>query len=914
MRKIVYIIVLAFLIAGCGSLKQGWNNFTAYYNTFYNAKKFYNAGLEKNQNQVPDLNPLQPIRIHPAPTNAGLEDFELAIEKGSGILLNHEDSKFVVPALFIIGKSYYYRSEFFAALEKFQELNTLASGEQRQEAVMWLGLTYLEMSNFNQGIETLDYELENIENWSPEWRAKVQLVLAELHVELENWDNAAQFIENALSEIEDQDMRARSHFLLGQIYEEMGDLSRALFSYNQINNLRTDFDIEFNAVRKQAEMSRLTGSYDYAASLYRKLRRDDKFIEYRPELKYEIARTLQLKGDEAAAIQNYNDVLHEDAQPTSNITLAKAYYGLGEIYRDQQKNLRLAAAYFDSAASQRVDQNQIAGDFDNADELADSFGEYVNVKQSIAEKDSLLNLAQMEPEELERFIEELQQKKMQEMEEELERIREQRDQMLVVDEDQEPVQAVESTEYGFLNIESPTRLADASLQFQAVWGDRPLADNWRRRAAVSGSRFDQISEIQVTTQQTATELSATGIQPDIDTSDIPFSEEKKEKIRTEIEALNYRLANVFFLTLNMPDSARVYYNKVIDSGYDKNLVTKSMYSIAEVELLENNYSQAEQWYQQLKERESATNYTNRLAERLDIEHEEEPDPEDTEPDFEYNTLLSSDTLMASEQLVMLSDSVSNESLRPYLLFDVAKNYMRQAKNKPGFDQQIENWFDKQKELDSEREQFTVLQDSARVMIADTSLSDAQKQHWQQIADSTFKEPDLTEFYPFEGAHWDSTRSVLQKIENQYSASKIMPRVQILQKTLEKPFTDTTMANNPVSSDVTRQSQRQSQSRDTAENSRCEDLNIRIDTDGGMEGFMNSLEYPAWTDDVSIRGELEYLLVIEPDGTVQSYEQLSRMDRSGIPQAVESGIENNLKFSPPGGDEAVECVAVFPFNL
>ncbi|MDX1640275.1 MAG: hypothetical protein R3220_01165 [Balneolaceae bacterium] len=910
MRKIFQIAVLAFLIAGCGSLKQGWNNFTAYYNTFYNAKKFYNSGLEKNKNQLPEINPNQPIRVHRPPTNAGLEDFEKAIEKGSGILRNHNDSKYVIPALFIIGKSYYYRSGYFAALEKFQELNTIASGENRQEAIVWLGLTYLEMSNYDQGIEVLQYELDNEMEWTPKWRAEAQVVLGELHTALENWETAAEYLQNSIVEIEGEGKKARTHFLLGQVFENIGDLNRALFSYTQINDLRTDFDLEFNATRKQAEVSRQIGSYDYAVSIYQKMRRDDKFLDYRSDLQYEIARSLQLKGDYNAAVSNYNNVLSDRAQPPSNITIAKTYYGLGEIYRDDLEDLGLAAAYFDSAASQRVDQSLLAEDFD-ARELATSFGEYVNIKQNIAEKDSLLNLAGMDSEELEQFIEELRQQELAKMEEELEQMQSQRDQMLVVDSTQEPVQAASTTEYGFLNIESPTRLADASLQFQAIWGDRPLADNWRRREAVSGSRFDQIVESGTDSAvQTNGELTSTGIQPTIDTSDIPFSEEAKQEMKTEIEALNYRLGNVFFLSLDMPDSAKVYYQKVIESGYNEDLVTKSMYSIAEVELLQNNTDQARQWYQKLRERNLAATYTNRLADRLGLEHEDETGQTESEPEFEYRSILENDSTLASQELVMLSDSASNESVRPYILLDAAKNYMLKAKDQPGFEEEMQQWFEEQREIESQREQFEALKDSARTMLADTSLTEQQEQYWNQIADSTFTEPDISETFPFEGALWDSTRSILQQIENQYSASKIMPQVNILQQTLAKPSQDSAMARDSLSANEVPTSRGEVE----AAYQSCSDLGIHVDVDGGIESFMSSLSYPSWTEDVSIRGELEYLFTIEPDGTIQSYEQLSRMDRSGIPQAVEAGIDNTLRFTPHENEGEVRCTAVFPFNL
>lgn len=913
MRKIAQITVLIFLLAGCSSLKQGWNNFTAYYNTYYNAKKFYNSGLEKNQNQQPDINPFSPIRVHRSPTDAGLEDFQKAIEKGSAILRNHNDSKYVIPVLFIIGKSYYYRSDYFSALEKFEELAALADGAQRHEAIIWQGLTYLELSNYDQGIEVLEYELDGEETWLPHWRAEAQLVLGELHAEQENWETADMYLERALPGIVQEEKQAKTHFLLGQVLEKMGELNRALFSYTKINDLRTDFDLEFNATRKQAEVSREIGNYDYAVSIYQRMRRDDKFLTYRSDLQYEIARTLQLKGDQAGAIQNYNSVLRNRIQPPSDYTLAKTYYGLGEIYRDEYEDLGLAAAYFDSSASQRVDETLLDDDFD-ARELASSYGQYVDIRNNISRRDSLLNLAAMDKDELESFLDDLRQQELEKMEEELDEIRDQRDQMLVADPSQEPIQAATTTEYGFLNIESPTRLADASLQFQAVWGDRPLADNWRRRADVSGSRFDQISETEGDSSENGTgNLRATGIQPTIDTSEIPFSDEAKQEMYKEIESYNYRLGNLFFLSLDMPDSAGVYYQKVADSGYDEDLAIKSLYSIAEVQMLQNQQEEAEKWYRKLEERAPNSVYTERLAERLGIQSPEDSQDEN-EMDGEIAIEVTDSSFVNIENTAQLTmvDSTEAESIRPFILLDEAKTYMQQARNEPGLDEQIEQWFKEQQEIKSKRDQFEELQDSARVMLSDTTLTQEQQNHWQQIADSTFQQPTTTETYPFEGALWDSTRSILQRIENEYSASTVMPQVQILQETLTRPESDSLFISDTTS---VRQDQVISESGSESPGySRCEELGITMNLEDGMDGFMNSLTYPDWTQDVSIRGELEYLFVIESDGRIQSYEQLSRMDRSGIPEAVENGIRTKLSFELHNSGETVECTVIFPFNL
>src|SRR5690625_7871921 len=105
MKKLIYIASACIIMAGCTSLKQGWRNFNAYYNTLYNTKQFYGEGLKKVQSQQPDINTAELVTIFPEPGSAGAEDVQLAIERGSSILSSHEDAKYMMPAISIIGNS-----------------------------------------------------------------------------------------------------------------------------------------------------------------------------------------------------------------------------------------------------------------------------------------------------------------------------------------------------------------------------------------------------------------------------------------------------------------------------------------------------------------------------------------------------------------------------------------------------------------------------------------------------------------------------------------------------------------------------------------------------------------------------------------------------------------------------------------
>ncbi|NBB76416.1 MAG: tetratricopeptide repeat protein, partial [Bacteroidetes bacterium] len=363
MRKSLYIILILLFFAGCGSLQQGWQNFKAYYNTFHNTKELYREGLEKNRAQLPDLNVNKPVRVYPQPTQAGLDDFQSAIEKGESILRDHSQSKYVVPSLFIIAKSHYYRSEFFAALEQFQNIANATSGVQRQEAILWQGITYYDLGNYSEGIEVMLYSMESDMIWQPQILAKVRIATAQLHAAQENWVNASSYLEMSLPELDEEEMKARAYFLLGQLYEKRGMINEALFAYGQIADIRTSFDMEFNAMRKEAEMLRATGNFDRAASLYRSMLRDDKYIDFGSQLRYEIAKTLQESGRIEEALKAYRAVLDHPLQTPDAVTRAMTFYNLGEIYRDEKDNFMMASAYFDSAAAENANPEALPEGF-----------------------------------------------------------------------------------------------------------------------------------------------------------------------------------------------------------------------------------------------------------------------------------------------------------------------------------------------------------------------------------------------------------------------------------------------------------------------------------------------------------------------------------------------------------------------
>lgn len=926
MKRYIQIALLVFIIAGCGTpLEQPWKNFNAFFNTYYNTKQYYEDGLEQNKRQIPEVNPEVPIQIFLPPTSAGLEDFEMAIETGATILREHPESKYVEPSILIIGKSYFYRSENFAALEKFQEMQTVSEGTPAQDAVFWQGRVYNQMESTTEGISFLAQEIDVIENWNPATLAKVQLILAQLYVDDDNWETASGLLREYSSEIEEKEIRARAYFLHGQVLERLGDYEGARMAYKNVPESIRNYDLVFNADRKEAAVLRELGKYDQAFDLYRNMERNDKNIDSRTDLQYEMARTVQLRGEPRRALEMYESILRNEIITPAPLTKAKIYNGQAEIYRYDLNNFQMAAAYYDSASQERVAENRLPEGF-NATELADSFGEYARVRQEISRLDSLLYLGRLEPAAFDSAIAKIRQQKQLELEQQLQEMQRQQNQLVNIEQETETASAAaESSEDGFLNIRNQIRLADASIQFQAIWGDRPLADNWRRGADVIGSGISSVESTEGDEEEPENNVfqrtpETSGVRVSLDLSEIPTTPAAQDSMVKRMENRYYLLANVFFLSLNVPDSAGVYYKLIADSDLSPDLIPGSLYSLAEIELLEGDQKRALDWGRRLVDEYPNTEFARRISSRLNLELNEEAGENEQFVEDIYVNLQDSVSVHPAEkakELRALAQSGSLSDQKPILLYEAAREYIHAARmaDRDSVDR-VQHWFEQQENWSERQKEFAELKDSASAVLPDTTLAEPERNYWQQIADSTLSEPDFRSLFPFEGTYWDSTRSVLNTIENRYASSSVMPRVRILQQTLappaistpEEPVPDSSAAETEAPADST-----MGNIMTEAEIMPCADQYPDLTVRGGIEQFMESIEYPNWANNTTLEGEIVYTLTITPEGEVTDYEQASRMDRSGIPQIFEQAIETGLMFEPTGQNAPIRCNYSFRYS-
>lgn len=600
-------MAIVVVVGGCGPtsfVSRGYENFTAYYNKFYNAQRSFEAA-DKRQTTARPIDRQLLLTVFPVSERAAsASEYEDTIRRSADVLRGHENSKWVDDALMLIGRSYFNQRNFVSAEQKFREVMALDT-KLHDEALYWLARSQIAGNEHEAALTSLEIAVAD-EEISRRWRPFLYLALGDVNARLGNYEAAADALKQGLK-AKDRELTGRARYLLGQIYEVLGDYEEAVATYDLVEKHKPPYELLFAAKVRAIEIGAAHGDFAAADRALRRMERDDKNFEYKNDLALVRGRIQTASGQHDAAVATLKAMLRGTASPTPSIR-GGAHYTLAVIYRDVRVDYELAAAHFDSAASalrgeiqQRTTfglQHSIEDPFAPGaivDVLAQSetFLAFARVSERISSADSLLTLASMDDDDFRARIEEIRQQRIAEMMEQ-DRLREQRDIReqfnsgaaqaevrglppgKVIDNDPD----VEAA--GFLFHREPVRVQQAFERFRDRWGERPLVPGWRVSSNISGVARDR----GVTTDSSFVADAAVGSVDryanfTVDVSDVPRSSIARERMIAERALARYEMGNVLFLSMNQPDSAAAWYRLVIDQDGGEDVAARAYYALAE---------------------------------------------------------------------------------------------------------------------------------------------------------------------------------------------------------------------------------------------------------------------------------------------------------------------------------------------
>ncbi len=624
----LWLMALAsvMLLQGCSTrVGKLYFDFRAYFNTYYNAQDFFELGLEKNIPEPTIPAPGNLIRVFDPPGAGGKGEFDLTIQKAATILRDHERSSYVLPSVLLIGKAYFYRGEYFAAIQKFQELRTLdGTGRYGQEAVFWQSRTLYEMGNHLEAIQFTEQALLG-GDWIPSIESKTALILAEHHTIAGDIATAVDLLTLTIEQFDDDRLRPRAQFLFAQMLEQEGDYAFAAEVYRDVAASKTIFDLQYLARKNQAAALRKLGEREASLELLTEMFDDDKYRDQFPEIRLEIGLSLvdSTSGESIEeSIQWHQQTLRMDPRRLRNGTLpaefrAQSYSAIADLYRSQ-KNYTMAAAYYDSASKVPINRNRVPPSY-QPQETAQIYREFLLLSSQLSHADSLLSLADLDSASRQEKITLLRETRAIAWREEQKQKQEAGESLVIIDASGGDQDGTTDSEYGFLSHLNPERIADVQVQFLALWRGRPLSDGWRSETiaqalnatpdplmsgqeeggAVTGlvsgegeSEEDPLEDIDLDTY----------VPPDnqlgIDLQEIPLDSASREQMTASMAMWNYELATLYYLSLQEPQRAKEHYLDVVRDATDPDIRSRALYVLTEIYQAEGDRDQAAQLAEQ----------------------------------------------------------------------------------------------------------------------------------------------------------------------------------------------------------------------------------------------------------------------------------------------------------------------------
>ncbi len=626
---LVLAVGLGGALSGCRSgspLYNRYNNFRAYYNTYYNASQSLEEGESALERSAVTVDRNRLVAVFPVTASSPQSGpFQDAIDKSAELLRDRPSSKWADDALLVIGKSYFYQRNFVGAEQKFRE--TMAAAdlvEDRRlgdEARFWLGRTYAAADRFEEGVSVLEEGLAD-EGGDRRWRAQMQLALGELYSRAGRWDEAAEALRAGAPEEGDADVAARAYVLLGQVEEHAERWDPAAQAYAEALRRRPAYELGYAAEIGRALVLGLEADQPGPAlDAIRRMRSDDKNYDRRGELALIEARLRSAAGDDGRALALFRDVLYE---PDLNAAAVRgeAHYRLAEFYRDRTGDYVRASAHFDTAAtafrSPTADVRPTRGAILEVADEARTYNALAATAREISAADSLLILGDLSQEAFDARIAAIETERRRVYLIEQRELQEARTAQefsgggrLGVEGQRTPSGArppssaaeTSADNGGFLAYRVPASIQAGLIAFEQQWGDRPLVPNWRRRSAVQAG--DVAAARGVVTTEVPGGFGLNEGPPPLDLSAIPRTPAKRVELVTELAGLRYQLANAFFLSLGRADTAAALYRTILRDTPDLPVAVRARYALAEIERAAGREEAARPLYESVAQADSA---------------------------------------------------------------------------------------------------------------------------------------------------------------------------------------------------------------------------------------------------------------------------------------------------------------------
>ena len=490
---ITAILLSLFVTTSCSTKKNKWNrrvyhNMTSHYNVWWNGDQSVKEGEKAlKENAKDDYGKILPVFNYGTKENALTLNSQMdrAIEKSSICIQRHsmyfggkEYVKWIDDAYLLMAKANFYKQEYIPARRTFDFVaNSYKDDDAVYNANLWLAKTYIETQQYPKAealLQSLIVATSENDKMPKYVRNNLDLVLADYYIKTKQYDSAVKYLKSALLKNLKKDTRARTMFILGQIYESQGDNVRATEQFKSVIKKHPSYEMTFES---QMNLARCHNSKDTTSimKMFWKMLDDAKNTEYKDRIFYAMSDVALKRDNEEAAIKYLRNSVatsttNNRQKVTSGLKVASMLF--------ENRDYVLSQAYYDTVV---MTMDRTYPEYDSILNLSVMLSDLVDNLSTYQLQDSLLRLADMDSVSRNKIILSV----IEEYKAEQERLakeKELEEQLALLGGDQianpnmsAPMSSGGNSSWYFYNQVSLTRGAN---EFKNKWGNRKLEDFW----------------------------------------------------------------------------------------------------------------------------------------------------------------------------------------------------------------------------------------------------------------------------------------------------------------------------------------------------------------------------------------------------------------------------------------------------
>lgn len=305
---------------------------SVYFNTFFNAKKSFNAA--------------ENARKGSRRSTAGNNDYQKAIEKALKVVENHPNSKYYDDAIYVLGVSYYYTQQYGKAERRFRELlaNYPGSGFAK-DANLYLAKAKLALGELDEAMVIFGQVLES--DLSREFKSEAAMELGAYYTDEKEYADARRYFMAVRDSLGDKLTALEAQTYIADGYFELFQFQDALGAYLQLLGMEPDNSQKYHAIYRAALCSFRMQRINVGLGYLEQLAADPLYFDSLGILKLTMAG-----GYESDEELTQAEAIYEDVAATSEKKAwqSMAWYRLGLIYQFDYDQLDKAKECYDKAA------------------------------------------------------------------------------------------------------------------------------------------------------------------------------------------------------------------------------------------------------------------------------------------------------------------------------------------------------------------------------------------------------------------------------------------------------------------------------------------------------------------------------------------------------------------------------------